>query len=263
MRVARMSASGGAALGFKRGGEEIYPEVIRVGDGLLAGVGGLELGLVAREAVGVEARVVLDGFEGNLVHVEGRVGEDVVEGAEALVRVVVVGVGLLDGAAEAVHREVHLGEVDGFEGLFLSADEDVVVAGLEVAAVLGDELGGLDKHAAGAAGRVEDAAAVGLDNLDHEADDGARGEEFAALLALAAGEFAEEVFVDLPKNVAGGVGRDVGKVAEEIVGDRLGFLVAGEAEIVVLGEDALELGFILLDGLHGGLEGLGDVLGLG
>ena len=38
--------------------------------------------------------------------------------------IVVIGVGLLDFAAQTVHREVHLGEVDGFQRLFLSVDEN-------------------------------------------------------------------------------------------------------------------------------------------
>ena len=41
----------------------------------------------------------------------------------------------------------------------------------------------------------------GLENLDHEAHDGRRGVELAALLSLSARELAEEVFVDAPEGV--------------------------------------------------------------
>lgn len=86
-------------------------------------------------------------------------------------------------------------------------------------------------------------------------------EDFAALLALAAGELGEEVFVDLAEEVAGGGGGDVGEGAEELA--REGRVAAGEGDVAVLGEDAVELGFMLLDRGEGGLEGLGDVLSFG
>ena len=52
------------------------------------------------------------------VHVERRVGQHVVELAEASERAFVVGVGLLHVTAQAVDGQVHLGELDGFQRLF-------------------------------------------------------------------------------------------------------------------------------------------------
>ena len=74
--------------------------------------------------------------------------------------------------------------------------------GAGVLLVFRDEAGALDEHAARAAGRVEDAAVERLDDLDDQLDDGGGGEELAALLPLAHGELAEEVFVDLAEGVA-------------------------------------------------------------
>jgi hypothetical protein len=104
--------------------------------------------------------------------------------------------------------------------------------------VLVDEVGGLDEHAARPAGGIEDGAAVGLDDLDHEADDGARGEELAPALAFGEGELAEEIFVNLPEDVAGGVVGDVVELAEEIEGQVFGLWGAGEPVVFVLWQAA-------------------------
>ena len=138
----------GAALRLQRSGKEIDPKVIRVRDGFLALVLLLRLGLLARDAVGVEALVLLHAAEADVVHVERRIGEDVVERAETAEGIVVVGVGLLDFAAQAVHREVHLGEVDCLQRLLLSVNINAAVGVLEFLAVLLDEVRGLHEHAA-------------------------------------------------------------------------------------------------------------------
>ena len=56
----------------------------------------------------------------------------------------------------------------------------------------------LHEHAARAARRIEDAPVIRLNHLGEQADDAARGVEFAALLRLGAGELAKEIFVDAP-----------------------------------------------------------------
>jgi hypothetical protein len=66
-----------------------------------------------------------------------------------------------------------------------------------------DELLRLHEHAARAAGGVEDAALIGLDHLDQQADDAFRRIELAALLALGGGELAQEVLVDAAQDVLG------------------------------------------------------------
>ena len=56
-----------------------------------------------------------------------------------------------------------------------------------------------------AAAGIVDAALVRLDHLDQQPDDAARRVELAALLALCAGELAEEVLVDAAEDVLGAV----------------------------------------------------------
>ena len=116
-----------------------------------------------------------------------------------------------------------------------------------------DEAGALHEHAAGAAGRVEDAAVEGLDDADDELDDGGGGEELAALLALAHGEVAEEVFVNLAEGVPLDVHGDGVHGLEQ-------FLEQGVLEAVVgLGQHVLEVGVLRLDGAHGVVDGRADV----
>ncbi len=99
----------------------------------------------------------------------------------------------------------------------------------------------LHEHAAGAAGGVEDAAVERLDDLDDQADDAARRVELAALLALGAGELAEEVLVDAAEGVVVDGGGNLGDLLEQFLEQR-----AGE-EVVGLGQDAGELRVVLLD----------------
>jgi hypothetical protein len=67
--------------------------------------------------------------------------------------------------------------------------------------MLGDEARRGDEHAARTARGVEDAPVIRLDDFGEEPDDAAGGVKFAAALALAHGELAEEVFVDAPEGV--------------------------------------------------------------
>ena len=92
-----------------------------------------------------------------------------------------------------------------------------------------------------------------LDDADDELDDGGGGEELAALLALAHGEVAEEVFVDLAEGVPLDVHGDGVHGLEQ-------FLEQGVLEAVVgLGQHVLEVGVLRLDGAHGVVDGRADV----
>ena len=103
------------------------------------------------------------------------------------------------GAVDAVDGEVHLGHPPGLLDALLAVDQDV----LGVTIMLGDEPFRLHEHPARTAARVIHASAGRFEDLDNHPDDAGRGEEFAAAPSLRAGEIAEEVFVDLPHQVAG------------------------------------------------------------
>ncbi len=113
-------------------------------------------------------------------------------------RVVVVADGFAHVAFEAVHGEVHAREGDGRADFFVAVNGELA---RRVFPMLGDEARALHEHAARAAGRIEDAAVIRLQHFDDEADDAGGRVKFAALRALGAGEFAEEVFVDAAEGV--------------------------------------------------------------
>jgi hypothetical protein len=83
--------------------------------------------------------------------------------------VFVVGVALLDFAAQAVHGQIEPGEAGGVGDTLLAVDGDV---GGGVFAVFFQKVGRLDEHAAGTAGGIEDAAVVGFEDFDDQPDEG-------------------------------------------------------------------------------------------
>lgn len=189
-------------------------------------------------------------------HVERRVGEDVI-GFEIGMEVLMEGIGVnfAEIVLNAADGEVHLGKTPGGGVGLLPEDGEVLVT----AAVCGDELFGLDEHAAGAAAGVVDAAFVGGEHFDENADDGAGRVELAALLALRAGELTEEILVDAAEDIAGAVLAVTETNAAEEVDEltEAGLIEGGAGE--VLGEDALEGGILLFDGEHGIIDERADL----
>jgi len=122
--------------------------------------------------------------------------------------------------------------------------------------VLLHEAGGLHEHAAGTAGRVEDAPVEGFDDLDDQLDDAGGGVELAALLPLGHGELAEEVLVDPAEGVALDVHGDGAHQLEQL--HQGGVL----QPVVGLRQHVLEVGILLLDGAHGAVDRPTDVLPL-
>ena len=145
-----------------------------------------------------ETRIVLELDLIDLVDIERRVGHDEVELADRVVRIFVVSVAFPDITAESVDSEIHLSETDGVAGFLLTIDRQLPTGILTTTL---DEVRGLDKHPARAAGRVVDLAVVGLKYLDDQPDDRRGGEELATLLTFREGELAEEVLVDQPEPV--------------------------------------------------------------
>ena len=126
----------GAALLVQIAPEVGDPEVVAVRD---------LLGLVHAGQAERQARVALDALGIDQVHVEGRIGHDEVALADQGVLVLVVGDGLGDLSLQAVDGEVHLGDADGVAVLLLAVEDDLL---RRVAALVLDEVAGLDEHAA-------------------------------------------------------------------------------------------------------------------
>lgn len=192
--------------------------------------------------------VVLDLFGVDLVHVEGRVGHDVVEWRLSLVGVFVVADGLLDVPLEPMDREVHLGQAERLRLLFHPVEGQAFV-GIGIHCL--DEVGGLNEHAARPAGRVDDLAAGGLDDVDDGFNDADRREELTVVVGFLVGELGQEVFVDPAKDVPvcllqGRIIRDPQNLTQRI------FVKLG---VFLFLRKAFDSGVIFLDGLHRGDDG--------
>src|ERR1017187_5275606 len=125
-------------------------------------------------------------------------------------------------------RQIHAGQANG-GGNLLVAVECHAVGSIELAAF--EEVAGLDEHAAGAAGRVENYAVVGLDDVDNGLDQGRRSEKLAVILRALHGELHEEVFVDAAEHVARGAAQSFAIEDAKQVFEDIRFEVA-----IVLGE---------------------------
>jgi len=184
------------------------------------------------------------------------------------VAIVVEGVAVRDLAVYAADGEIHLREPPGRVFRLLAVDRDVGLGIAAIAVAIGvcaDELHRLHEHAGGAAAGVVHPAAVGLQHLDQQLDHAALRVEFAAFLALGAGELREEVFVDAAEHVLGAArlvaDLDVADHVDEPAEARLVERGAG----VVLGQHALDRGVVALDAGHGIVHELSDggLAGLG
>ncbi len=113
-----------------------------------------------------------------------------------------------------------------------------------------DEVGTLSEHTAGAAGGIEDAAMIRLDDLHDELDDRRGGEELTTPLPICPCEVAEKVFVNLAERVALFVDVDLREVLEQ--GDERGVLDLR----IAAGQHALEVVVLRLDELIASLIAL-------
>ena len=212
----------GAALVVQVAPEIGNPEVVAVGNLLV---------LVHAGQAERQARVALDALGIHEVHVERRIGHDEVALADQGVLVLVVGDGLGDLALQPVDGEVHLGDADGVAVFLLAVEHDLLGG---VAALVLDEVAGLDEHAARAARGIEHGAVVRLDDVDDGLHDRGRREELAVVVRLLDGELGEEVFVDAPEDVAGGLLDLLAVEQAHQVFEHLGL-----EDAVVLGQDTL------------------------
>ena len=169
-------------------------------------------------------------------------------------RVFVIAVGLSDIAFESVHGEVHLAQPDGLRHALNAVNADLTVP---VLFVVVDKLGALDEHTPGAAGGIEDASLEGFDNFDNQFNEGGRREELAAALSFGHGEVAEKVFVDFAECVALNLHRNLFHDTQQFDQGALFEAVVG------LGQDAVHLRVLRLNGFHGVGNRLTDVFILG
>ncbi len=162
------------------GGRQVPEHVLQPG----------KVGVALRRRAGDPARVVGEFFVPPFLHVEGRVSHDEI-GAQVRVHVIEQRIGRAAAEVEvdAADCHIHRGQPPGGGVALLPVDADLstlAVGGL--AAVLFDELLALHEEAAGAHGRVVDAALEWLEHFHDQSDDALGRVVLAAFLAFGQGE---------------------------------------------------------------------------
>jgi hypothetical protein len=158
-------------------------------------------------------------------------------------RVLVVGDGLLDVAFQPVDGQVHLRQADGGGVLFQPIEGELVDRVFLLAL---DEAGTLDEHTAGTAGRVQNGAPFGFEDVGDERDQRNRCEKLAGVVGFLVGELGEEVLIDATKYIAGDTLEFIRvECAEELTEHTVvQFLV------FALWQNAPEVVVVALNGLH-------------
>ena len=200
-----------------------------------------EVGVAGGRRAVLPAGVVIADAGIPLLHVEGRIGHDVI-GAQVRVLVIGKGVGwfLAEVEVDAPDHHVHGGQPPGGGVVLLAVDRDIA----ELAAMLFDETsrsGQKSRRSPWPDHRR--ALGKGCSISTIKDNDGFGGVILATLFAFGQGELAEEIFVDMAKDVLGVQGLmgkgDRGDQVDQL--DELG-LVDLQAGVCLL-STPLSLGF--------------------
>ena len=220
-----------------------------------------EVGVARRGQPVLPAHVVLELFRAPVGEVKGRVRHDEIR-PQGGVLVVQEGIRriLAQIRLNAADGKVHLGQLPGGGVGILAIDRDI----LNIAAVVLDKLGRLDKHTARAAAGVIHPPAEGLEHLHQGPNHAGRREELAAPLALLRGKHGQTVFIGAAQNILLAAAVDhlnVGEQVHHVAQTALVQFGAGK----VFGQDIFQPGVFLFDGPHGVVDHLADFrcMGLG
>ena len=227
---------------------------IKIGDPQVIGVSNFLFCIDRGQSKGQTA-CALSRFGVDLVHIEGRIGHDIVAVAVQIVGIVVEGVGFVTGfddAVEPVDSHIHQAEL-GVIFYFLLTVEGHSRVGLHAGFI--HKIAGLDKHAAAAAGGVQQNAAGRLQHIDDHLDQRLRREKHAVVLGDVLCKLIEEIFVDAADDIAAHFVQGV--VVEDA--EQLGQQRIGEHGIV-LGQNAFELFALRLHQLHGVVDHLAQTV---
>ena len=230
----------GPAFFIQRIGKQRDPEVIGIGDAVV-GV----FSFVFWQPEFIKPFIVFYGTLLNRFDVKRRIGHHKIEPAEAAVRVAFIRIYLCDFASDVVHHQVHFRQTGCFAHILLTVNIDIA----KVVVRFLHKLGALHKHTARTAGRIINFPGIRLNDFNNKPYHRCWREKLSAFLSFAHREFTQEVFINLTKNITGGIFRDVGKRLEQL-GKNVGFLFL-DVEVGILGENIFKLFvLVLLDAFH-------------
>ena len=174
---------------------------VEIGDPQIVGVAEFLFGVDRGQAERQTPRT-LGGLGIDLVHIEWRIGHDIVAAAVQIVGVVIEGICFVAGlndTVEPVNSHIHQAELGIVLHFFLSIKGHGGI-GFHPGGI--DKVAGLDKHPAAAAGGVQQNAAGRLQHIDNHLDQRFGREEHAIVLGDVLSEFIEEVFIDTADDIA-------------------------------------------------------------
>ena len=196
---------------------------VEIGDPQIVGIAELLFCVDGRQAKGQTA-CALGRLGIDLVHIEGRIGHDIVAAAVQIVGVVIEGICFVAGlndTVEPVNSHIHQAELGIVLHFFLSIKGHGGI-GFHPGGI--DKVAGLDKHPAAAAGRVQKDTARWLQHIDDHLDQGFRREEHAIVLSDVFGKLIEEVLIDAANDIAAhlvqcAVVEDAEQLGQQFIGE--------------------------------------------
>ncbi|GBE13912.1 hypothetical protein BMS3Abin13_02227 [bacterium BMS3Abin13] len=99
-----------------------------------------------------------------------------------------------------MYGQVHLGKTNG-GSVFLQTTKGQLFRG--TVTVLLNDPRALDKHAARAAGRIQNSTTHRIKHMGDQGNKGDWGEELAAVMGLLVGKLGKEIFVDAAEYITG------------------------------------------------------------
>ena len=174
---------------------------VEIGDPQIVGVAEFLFGVDRGQAERQTPRT-LGGLGIDLVHIEWRIGHDIVAAAVQIVGVVIEGICFVAGlndTVEPVNSHIHQAELGIVLHFFLSIKGHGGI-GFHPGGI--DKITGLNKHPTAAAGGVQKDTAGWFQYIDDHLDQGFGREEHTIVLGDVFGKLIEEVLIDAANDIA-------------------------------------------------------------
>ncbi len=170
----------------------LYPQIVGIAEGM-------GLFIDSRQSKG-ETRIIFHLFGIHAIHIEWRICHHKIACSREFIVIFIKCVFLGNVNLQTMHRKVHQCQTGIGFGFFLAV-EGHFFCGLFPLTF--NEIAGLDKHAATAAGRVKHRPVIRLNDIHNGLHQRNRREKLSALLRAGHGEFVQKILINSPENISG------------------------------------------------------------